>query len=242
MKYMGSKNRFAKELLPIILKDRTNGQYYVEPFAGGMNLIDKVTGNRIANDLNEYVIAFFSKAVNENWMPKFDYSKDEYKFIKKNKDLDKAETGYVGICLSYSGKWFGRYAGISQTKQGIRDYRLEAFKNVKKQLPKLKGVKFFCGNYNEFEIPKNSIIYCDPPYKGTYSEVEGYSSNKFNYTIFWDWVREKSLEGHKVYVSEYNAPNDFVCVWEKKAKSSLSANGVIGGNKVSTERLFIYCG
>ena len=47
MKYMGIKNRFAKELLPIILKDRTNGQYYVEPFAGGMNMID--TSNRKPN-------------------------------------------------------------------------------------------------------------------------------------------------------------------------------------------------
>jgi len=42
-----------------------------------------------------------------------------------------------------------------------------------------------------------------------------------------------------VYVSEYNAPNDFV--WQKQAKSSLSANGVIDGNKLSTEKLFV-CG
>ena len=54
MEYMGSKNKFVKELLPIILKDRTKGQYYVELFAGGMNLIDKVDGNRIANDNNKY--------------------------------------------------------------------------------------------------------------------------------------------------------------------------------------------
>jgi len=35
MKYMGSKKRHAKELLPIILKDRQPGQWYVEPFVGG---------------------------------------------------------------------------------------------------------------------------------------------------------------------------------------------------------------
>jgi hypothetical protein len=29
---------------------------------------------------------------------------------------------------------------------------------------------------------------------------------------------------------------------EKEAKSSLKANDVISGNKISTERLFIYCG
>lgn len=35
MKYMGSKSRIAKYILPIILKDRKDGQYYVEPFCGG---------------------------------------------------------------------------------------------------------------------------------------------------------------------------------------------------------------
>ena len=46
MKYMGSKARHAKELLPIILKDRKEGQWYVEPFVGGCNMIDKVTGKQ----------------------------------------------------------------------------------------------------------------------------------------------------------------------------------------------------
>ena len=34
MKYMGSKARFSKEILPIILKERTADQWYIEPFAG----------------------------------------------------------------------------------------------------------------------------------------------------------------------------------------------------------------
>lgn len=37
MIYMGSKARFAKDLLPIILKDRTEEQYYVEPFVSEYN-------------------------------------------------------------------------------------------------------------------------------------------------------------------------------------------------------------
>lgn len=44
MKYMGSKNRYAKEILPLILKDRKENQWYVEPFVGGANVIDKVGG------------------------------------------------------------------------------------------------------------------------------------------------------------------------------------------------------
>ena len=42
MKYMGSKRRYARELLPIILEGRQNSQHYVEPFVGGFKMIDKV--------------------------------------------------------------------------------------------------------------------------------------------------------------------------------------------------------
>ena len=33
-------------------------------------------------------------------------------------------------------------------------------------------------------------------------------------------------------------PSDFICIWEKEVKSSLSANGKIGGSKNSVEKLF----
>lgn len=241
MKYMGSKNRFAKELLPIILKDRKPEQWYVEPFVGGANLIDKVDGNRIGSDYNEDLINLL-KGLSNGWLPKESYEKEDYLNAKAGLNPCKIETGYISINCSYSGKYWGRFAGKSNTKQGVRDYTNEAYKNVCKQAPKLKGVEFVNCDYKDLKIPTNSIIYCDPPYANTYSDIEGYGKLNFNHSQFWDWCRQKTKEGHQVFISEYNAPNDFVCVWEKKAKSSLSANGVIGGNKVSTERLFIYCG
>lgn len=42
MVYMGSKNRIAKELIPIITKDLKPNQWYCEPFVGGANMIDKI--------------------------------------------------------------------------------------------------------------------------------------------------------------------------------------------------------
>ena len=60
MKYMGSKNRIAQEILPIMLKERGQ-RTWVEPFVGGANMIDKVQGKRIGADLNEYVIAYLMK-------------------------------------------------------------------------------------------------------------------------------------------------------------------------------------
>ena len=35
MKYMGSKARFAEDILQIVLRDRQPDTYYVEPFIGG---------------------------------------------------------------------------------------------------------------------------------------------------------------------------------------------------------------
>ena len=43
MKYMGSKTRIAKEILPIMLKNRTENQFWVEPFVGGGNIDRKST-------------------------------------------------------------------------------------------------------------------------------------------------------------------------------------------------------
>ena len=58
MKYMGSKNRYAKEIIPIILENRKSlDQAYVEPFVGGANIIDKIEGVRIAGDKNRYLIS-----------------------------------------------------------------------------------------------------------------------------------------------------------------------------------------
>ena len=56
MKYMGRKNRIAKHILPIMLKETEEKGYstWVEPFVGGGNMIDKVPSEykRIGADLN----------------------------------------------------------------------------------------------------------------------------------------------------------------------------------------------
>lgn len=234
MKYMGSKARFHKELLSIILDNRKENQYYVEPFAGGMNMISEVIGNRIANDIHYYLIEMWKELVS-GWIPK-KYSREEHKEIRLNKNhFPLHVVGYVGFCCSYSGVYFGGYAGETKTKENtIRDYQTESLNNILKQVPKLQNVIFQNKNYYELEIPQNSIIYCDPPYENT----SNYKTDKFNHIQFWEWCRNKSKEGHSVYISEYNAPDDFECIWSKQVKSSLSANGKSGGSKTSTEKLF----
>ncbi|MBE0418532.1 DNA adenine methylase [Pseudoalteromonas nigrifaciens] len=237
MKYMGSKNRLAKHILPIMLKDRKDGQHWVEPFVGGANMIDKVDGNRIGADFNKDLINLLI-GLQGGWIPNESYTKEEYLSAQKGLNPCKIETGYIAFNCSYSGKYWGRFAGKSNTAKGVRDYTNEAYKNVVKQTPNLLGISFKHSSYEELDIPDNSIIYCDPPYEGTYSDIEGYGKLAFNHTEFWQWCRDKAKDGHTVFVSEYNAPDDFECIWQQEVKSSLSANGKSGGSKKSIEKLF----
>ena len=234
MKYMGSKARFAKDLLPIILKDRKPNQAYFEPFAGGMNMIDKVDGIRIANDQHQELMAMWQALIYDHWDPPKTVSEAEYRHIKYNQtEYPKHLVGYVGF-NSFGGKWF---AGYRRDKEGKRDYWGEHYRNITKQVPNLEGVQLSCISYTELEIPKNSIIYCDPPYAATTKYRD-----TFDHDQFWDWCRQQSKAGHQVFISEYNAPDDFKCIWEKGSKTTFSWHAENLSTKESVERLFVFGG
>lgn len=225
MQYMGSKNKLAKDIIPIILKDRKEGQWYVEPFVGGCNMIDKVDGNRIGNDSHYYLIEMW-KALQNGWIPPSDITKEDYYELKSNPDKYIPEViGFVGFLCSFGGKWWGGYAANSKGE----NYAARGSRIMIKQIDRLKGVMFLNQKYSEIEMPNNSIIYCDPPYEGTTAYKD-----KFNNKIFWQWCRDKTKEGHQVFISEYNAPDDFECILEINHKTILDKNS----QKVRVEKLF----
>jgi DNA adenine methylase len=224
---MGSKRRIANEILPIILKDRKEEQWYVEPFCGGCNILDKVKGLRIGADNNKYLIALLKEMQKDDFELPF-VGEKEYQDIKNNKDkyFDYV-LGYVGFQLSFGAKWFG---GYRRDKAGVRDYQNEAQQNLKAQQNLIKDVKFYCCNYWELDIPDNSIIYCDPPYEGTTKYKDS-----FNHKKFWKWCEDMVFEGHNVFVSEYHAPENWESIWSKQVKTMLDVNNY----KNDIENLFV---
>ena len=102
------------------------------------------------------------------------------------------------------------------------------------QLERLEPVKLTSLSYDEVDISENAIIYCDPPYKGTAEYKEG----NFDHAKFWDWVRNKS-KTHKVYVSEYQAPDDFEAILSFEQKSTLQSGNQKHNNQPK-ECLFRY--
>jgi len=213
---MGSKNRIAKEILPIMLKER--GQ---RTWVGG-NTIDKVQGKRIGADINHYLIdaliAIRDCVVD---LPKNnkEFTEDDYKALRKSDDYKYK--GYAGFALSYSGKWLGGWRRDGKNK---RDYVNEAYRNALNQSPLLQGVRLVNESYLDLQVPNNSLIYCDPPYEGTTKYKD-----EFNHVVFWQWCRDMASKGHIIFVSEYNAPKEIV--------SSLTKDT---GSKKAVEKLFRY--
>jgi len=105
--------------------------------------------------------------------------------------------------------------------------------NIKKQkqIEELQGTLIFSGSYDKLNLPNNSIIYCDPPYEGVF----GYK-DKFNHSEFWQWCRDKTEQGHKVYISEYNAPKDFKLLHSVELPTNMNAKH----KTKPTEKLFTY--
>jgi DNA adenine methylase len=216
MKYMGSKNRIAKYILPIILKDRKEGQWYVEPFCGGCNTIDKVKGPRMAIDSHPQLIAMY-KAIQAGWEPPKLVSEWEYSQANRYRDTIPAYLlGYIGFNLSFGAKWFGGYA--RHNDGGKRCSSTEAYNNVTKQIPYIKDILFYHAEYNAHDnYPAESIIYCDPPYKGTTK----YNST-IDYPAYYQWLRDMKAQGHTIFCSEYSMPEDFTCVWSKPVTVNLT--------------------
>ena len=228
MKFMGSKNRIAKYILPIMLAERKPGQWWVEPFVGGGNMIDKITGKRLGADANKHTIeALRSIRDCVDDLPKnnTEFTEEDYRRLRTTNDYP--HKGYAGFAFSYGGKWLG---GWRRDGEGVRDYVREAYDNAVRQSPKLGNVLLIYTDFQGLHVPSQSLLYCDPPYAST----TGYKGS-FASEVFWGWCLEKAAGGHTIFVSEYTAPSGFECVWEKEIVSSLTRDT---GAKRGVERLF----
>ena len=103
MKYMGSKSRIAKYIVPIIQKEMVDNNLhtYVEPFVGGANVIDKVTADfRVGCDKQKYLIELYKNLDKIDSLPEF-VSKSHYSEVRDcyNRNSGTFEDWYVSHLL-----------------------------------------------------------------------------------------------------------------------------------------------
>ena len=85
-------------------------------------------------------------------------------------------------------------------------------------------------DFAEVEIPSDSVVYCDPPYRGTC----GYrKAKRFDHDRFYEWALRQTVP---VFVSEYAMPEDFVEVaaWKKRCTMKGAEHTLR-----TTEKLFV---
>lgn len=236
MKYIGSKAKIAKEIVPIIQKyiNDNNISTYKELFVGGANVIDKIKCKlKIASDIDDGLIELYKTTINNpealEMLPQRLEREDYYK-IRDSIIYAKWYRYAVLLFGSYNSRIYGGcYGAYAKTKDGkIRDYYRESINNYKKQIPSLKDIVFTDGDYRNFNN-NQSLIYCDIPYKNSI----GFKS-EFNHEEFWAWAEEQS-KNNIIIVSEYEAPENWKCIWQKQVKTHQNNRNKL----VKTEKLFI---
>lgn len=147
----------------------------------------------------------------------------------KNDSKPSAMRAFVGFGCSFGGVWFTGYSGdyASRSNRNPIKETIESIKNKEKYIKKID--KILHKSYERWD-PKGFLIYCDPPYNNTqhYKESPNFDSEKF-----WNTVRKWSIN-NVVIVSEFNAPKDFKCIWEKNRMKTVCPKG-----HTVKEKLFI---
>lgn len=241
MRYSSGKTRVAKPIgETIISREFINdkNKTFCSLFCGGLSVETRLApyfDNVILNDKQEYLIELY-KAVQNGWLPPEQLTEEEYKYIKQNKDENKALTAFAGFGCSFGGKWFGGYGrhGV----KGLHVYEKSMCEESRNALIRdigiLKNAKFVCKDYRDVEIPDGAIVYADPPYK---NKMSAFGINeKFNSDEFWDWCRDNSKRYH-IYISELEAPEDFIEIWRRPVLRQIA--NCNSDNFKAVEKLFI---
>ena len=230
MNYMGGKTKCSERIASIINKyiSQNKIDVFYDVFTGGGNVADKINCKIvIASDLSPTLIALHQQAQKDfSLIPKkgskeyWDNAYKEYKRLKENNwenpQMPLYEIGAIEWYASYTKGGFPR----GYTKPvGNRNYFAEGRQAHMKQArsKKYKNIIFKCSDYQQIDIPENALIYLDPPTEKT----KPYGINpKFDYITFIRWIREKS-KTNPIFLSNYNAPNDFKIVWTEVSKKNI---------------------
>lgn len=234
MQYFGGKSRIANQICNYLNSVRKPKQIFLEPMCGGLNITSKMGGEIIACDYNKYIISLYNAILKGYELPDY-ISEEQYYELKYNKEKDEVLSGFAGFGCSFGGKFFGNYAKNSRGNnycKAAKNSLIKKFNNIDKD-----KIKFIYSDYKDLN-PVGYLIYCDPPYRrNTQSTMQSYGVEEFDNDYFWDVMRKWSIN-NDVYISEYEAPDDFECVLEISTKTNMKCIGDTKQDRV--EKLYRY--
>ena len=121
MKYMGSKSRIKKDIVPVIQEyiNKNNITKYLEPFVGGANIIDSIVCNeKVGNDKSEFLIEMFKAFTEDNSLIDdkrlSELTKEEYALDRKVCPLCGGDIVVLDEDLDYIGNTSGKVYGCKR--------------------------------------------------------------------------------------------------------------------------------
>ncbi len=248
--YSGGKQKIGKEIAECIIgcalyfEDESSfkPKGYCEPFCGMLGVYEPIydISNDFwksfkwkAGDVNKSVILMW-KASQKGWKPPTRCSEAKFQRLRYD-GKDSAEKGFIGHQFSFGGQYFRGHREKYGNSPSSRYKSVSA--KVSKIGKNLKKVDFSAGNYTRYGNLKNYIIYCDPPYaKCNMYFDKNLHRRKFDNKKFWTWARKMSKD-NLVFISELEAPKDFISIWEKNI---IIGNNVHNQKHKQPEKLFLH--
>lgn len=230
---MGGKGRIAKAIVKAIVDRHPDAPRAYEPFMGGGAVTARLAQHYpvTASDAHPDLIALW-RAVLKGWHPPEVVTEAEYAELREQTE-PSAMRGFVGFGGSFGGKWFSGYARGGYNGTTPRNHQGESARAIERIGTALRAgvVTVELRDYATTPVLPDSVVYLDPPYRGT----QGYATGGFDHVDFWAWAELVASHSH-VYVSEYWAPPWWSCVWSAQKRQSVTLPSQ--GRGLRTERLF----
>lgn len=227
MRYLGGKSKIAKDIAAVIVGRENERAVLIEPFVGGgastASLAPFFEACR-SYDIDHDLIMMWD-SLQRGWIPPLSVTEEEYEAFRAASHPSPIR-GFISHGASWGGKKFGGYA-----RGGGRNYAEETARNLSKIIKNTGNVSFGCCDYRNITVRSGDVVYCDPPYAGTTDYKTSFDSREF-----WGVAKRWADGGAQVYVSEYNAPEPWLKVWEKTRTRDMRAD-MVSAVKV-TERLY----
>lgn len=212
VKYHGGKVLVKKEISHIIYQYTKDKKYnfYCEPFLGYGSVLFEVINlydnklNYYGGDINKSIILMW-QALKNNWSPPAFITEEQYKKIKDGKD-----TKLLGYSINFTTRGVYRSNYTKSNKQRAENIRNEMI--AKGNIMKKYDVKLHHGSYEQYSNFKNTIFYCDIPYKNTTTE---YIVKDFDHEKFREWCLKMKHKNNIIFISSYEKPfKETNKIWE----------------------------
>ena len=226
MRYLGGKTRLAKEISQAILNDTPNRATYIEPFIGGGSTFFETARHfesAVALDIQPDLILMY-KALQMGWTPPGEMSYTRWQELRDSEP--SPERAFAGFACSFGGRFF---EGFARSKGKPENFAGQGRNKILRQFRQVENgsVTFIQGDYSRLTPAPGDVVYCDPPYAGTTQYTSKRSQVPFfDHKLFWDKMRQWRGAGVNVYVSEFNAPDDWTPIWAKQRSVSVANHDV----------------